>query len=907
MADFLTDRDRSIYSIPVGGQWFWKQAPVLEAYGLSGGVTIAWDKPDGKKIYGLYSDKNEVMHSIMKNPSNKRWGYEIIPANTACLAYADIELISPTPDPQRVIITSIISVIRSHIKINFKRTGEFYVLDGSRLMDDGMYKVSYHLVIADIVFACNHDGNMKRLFTIADPGLYFTGTDGVSKYCIDLSVYTKNRLFRLPGCCKLNGAQVPLVRINSDPMDDEFTDQNFEIDYLIPLFVSKPLHDEDSTFISTSQAAGSLFLSNQSSTASVQVVQSAGGSDVPQRPAKRCRVENDSKPLPFPLVILRNLLVDAGDTASHPTKMVYKEEEKQWQIQCDQQKNQRKCLVNPQETHKSNNCIIFVQKCQAQFRCQVHCTASSCSSMQKHVLGYVAMGPDLEWQYGPFEEVYHDQQVLANDSLGTSLMCSNASHNNVPDSSDMKSACLEDEIPLNRCIPAEPPVTAPTPQDCAVVPSATKTTSHSKLPAENTYSDVKKTHEELCFKVLSPSGYAVLLPGRYEPDLMSSVQLRQRFANLYYFGLDRKMVWEKRLFIDAWIADEDIRQVTEIVVDPVCKRTDVYNMWRPFAVTLIPPVDDADIEQLVAPILKHISDVIVVGNVSHLNWMIDYLANMVQYPDRKSQVAISLYGVEGCGKGIIFEFFRRAVLGDFCSFQTSDPDNDLFGRFANGALHRVCIQVDEVKSLHENGCRLKDFITNSTINYERKGKDKITVRNISNLILTSNNENALSVSPEDRRFSLFRCSPVHKRNKAYFTGLACHLAKPVVARAFYQYLLLRDLRQYDCDFQASRPITEYYKETQLANIPPLMRFLSCLVNQGDGPTEIAARRLYETYQNFHAAGNYKFIMTEASFGREIKRIDGVVGKRITTGIMYQLDKELIKSFLKESNKYDPDA
>jgi len=290
----------------------------------------------------------------------------------------------------------------------------------------------------------------------------------------------------------------------------------------------------------------------------------------------------------------------------------------------------------------------------------------------------------------------------------------------------------------------------------------------SREPLENTYDMVKKRHEDLCFKVLSPSTYAVLLPGRSEPDLMGSVQLRQRFANLYYYEKDDKLMWRKKLFIPTWVADEDIRQVTEIVVDPVCERTDVYNMWRPFAASFIPPVPDAEVAGLIEPIFKHVTDVITNGNCDHTNWVVDYLANMVQHPERKAQVAISLYGVEGCGKGILFEFFRRCVLGDFCSFQTADPDSDLFGSFANGALHRVCIQVDEVKSLHENCNRLKDFITNQVLVYEKKGRDRITVQNISNLILTSNNENALSVSSEDRRFCLFRCSPIHKRDKGYF-------------------------------------------------------------------------------------------------------------------------------------------
>jgi Family of unknown function (DUF5906) len=865
MTEFMADKDRLNFSVPSGGQWFWRQAPMLEAYSQSGGVPIAWDKPDGKKIYGLYSDKMEVMKNIMQNPTDKRWGYEMIPVNTPCLAYADIELVCIDPDPERRVLSSIISVIREHVRKAFKRTGEFYIAEGSRLRDDGMFKISCHLVIADIIFECNHDGKMKNLFSISDPALYHTGPDGKSKYCIDLSVYTKNRLFRLPNCCKLSGAQIPLVRINADPMDDDFTDRDFEIEDILPFFVANPPLDEDAVFVRTDS------------------VPAPSCADVFQQPAKRARtVEYDLKPLPFPIRIIQDLLRDAGDRVSSPTKVVYREDEGQWQIQCNQNKQQRKCLVNPVETHISNNCIVFVSKHLGQFKCKVHCTASTCCSMQKYVMGHVSMGPDLEWQFGAYDDVVVESSDIA--SQGSHAM-------------QLDTVSLPDDTPCSSAVQ--------TPS--LVAPFDHLDRPRSKLPQDNTYDIVKRRHEELCFKVLSPSVYAVLLPGRYEPDLMGAVQLKQHFANVYYYELGKKMMWEKKLFIDAWIADEDRRQVTEIVVDPMCTRKDVYNMWKPFAVTFIPPVCDNEVEDLVQPILKHISDVIAVGNDHHLNWIIDYLANMVQRPDRKSQVAVLLYGVEGCGKGIIFEFFRRCILGEFCSFQTSDPENDLFGRFANGAFHRVLIQVDEVKTLHDHSCRLKDFITNNTINYERKGKDKITVQNISNLILTSNNENALAVSPEDRRFSLFRCSSIHKMDKSYFIRLAEHLAKPKVARAFYQYLMSRDLAQYVGDFQASRPITEYYKETQLANISPVMRFLSWIVNDESGPVDIAAKKLYEDYQNFHHSGNYKFIMSYASFGREVKRIVGIKTKRITSGIVYQLDKRKMKSSLIESNRYDPDA
>jgi hypothetical protein len=79
------------------------------------------------------------------------------------------------------------------------------------------------------------------------------------------------------------------------------------------------------------------------------------------------------------------------------------------------------------------------------------------------------------------------------------------------------------------------------------------------------------------------------------------------------------------------------------------------------------------------------------------------------------------------------------------------------------------------------------------------------------------------------------------------------------------------------------------------------------VNVLDGPLEIAARKLYASYQKFYTTGNYKFIMSEALFGREIKRIAGITTRRLTSGVIYQLDMEGIKSFLQDSKKYDHDA
>jgi hypothetical protein len=102
-------------------------------------------------------------------------------------------------------------------------------------------------------------------------------------------------------------------------------------------------------------------------------------------------------------------------------------------------------------------------------------------------------------------------------------------------------------------------------------------------------------------------------------------------------------------------------------------------------------------------------------------------------------------------------------------------------------------------------------------------------------------------------------------------------------------------------------VTEYYKEVQHNSIPVFARFMSAQVNSEHSATQINARDLYAKYELFRTKGNYKFVMTETSFGREVKKVAGVSFKRNSAGRVYQLDHEAIKAHLQASNEYDPDA
>jgi hypothetical protein len=306
----------------------------------------------------------------------------------------------------------------------------------------------------------------------------------------------------------------------------------------------------------------------------------------------------------------------------------------------------------------------------------------------------------------------------------------------------------------------------------------------------NTYAHMKAAFEQICFWVESPYVF-VKFPKRKVlgkmPDILSVEKVRSYIADVVYWeekvNKKGKKKWVKTSFIGRWLQDKCKREVSEIIVDPRCTRRGVYNLWAGYLADALPPVPDDEVEGLVEPIIRHIREVMADGDKGHTNYVIDWIANIIQKPWEKTNVAIMLYGKEGCGKGILIDWLRRSVLGAHCTHQTSDPDNDIFGRFAGGLINKVLVQIDEVKALHAQRDKLKNIITSDTIRSEKKAVDTITVNNYANLLFTSNNDNALAVATDARRFVLFRCSAKYKGNKSYFTELRKHLAKQEVVQS----------------------------------------------------------------------------------------------------------------------------
>ena len=294
-------------------------------------------------------------------------------------------------------------------------------------------------------------------------------------------------------------------------------------------------------------------------------------------------------------------------------------------------------------------------------------------------------------------------------------------------------------------------------------------------------------------------------------EIFTHKEVIARFRHVTY-GMEGAGLPAKKKFITAWMAD--INKAT-------CQRMGVYmtlpfgpvmdtesgfmnfNVFPGFRAASLAGVNDGDVEALVEPIVRHVHVWIAGRHAGRTKWFIDWLANILQHPHNKHKTGLVVNGEMQYAKGILPGFFRECVLGTDCSFQTSSVRDSVFARFASGVKSVVFLQLDE--ELHgmdepiprrcstDRG-QLNGLITEDYITHEERYKNRVTIKNLVNLYMTTDHTTEADIS---WKYALFEAGRMEEDGDvAYLDGLRAHLARPEVARAFYQFLMARDLSEF---------------------------------------------------------------------------------------------------------------
>ena len=350
------------------------------------------------------------------------------------------------------------------------------------------------------------------------------------------------------------------------------------------------------------------------------------------------------------------------------------------------------------------------------------------------------------------------------------------------------------------------------------------------------YSKVKKEFEEHCFKCLNNIIYVDINKGRDEIDnevffILKSKDVRDKYSHLVYY--DKKYdvksgKWSITScdFITKWLIDPNIKMFQSITFSPEGLSENMvkkhYNLFKGYKATLCEVKKNYNIIQ---PYLNHIKEVLMNDVDYDYNWYIQYLANLVQYPNRKSNVIIIFQGEQGTGKSIIVETFAEKIIGNDYAISTSSPERVFFGSFNSLLCNKVFSVINEAgNELRSCMDKIKDLSVVNNINIEKKGKDPITFVNYNNFTVTTNNLNPFDIDLDDRRFAWFNVNNKYVGNVEYFDKIVDAINHEDFASSLYHYLL-EEVEITITNFQKSRPITKEYNNIKMRNLPNVIKFL----------------------------------------------------------------------------------
>jgi hypothetical protein len=157
--------------LPFGGTWRFRQEPVLGEHATKKGLILAWDTPSATKIFGIYQDypKAELMQRLLALPAELRNCYEVIPKTDMCTGYAVLKW-AGAPDPTHAVMHAALELLRLRCETQLHLQPDVCAYCGSHPHPDtGETQHVYHIIVQNLVFQDNHNGQMRSCPTAAPP------------------------------------------------------------------------------------------------------------------------------------------------------------------------------------------------------------------------------------------------------------------------------------------------------------------------------------------------------------------------------------------------------------------------------------------------------------------------------------------------------------------------------------------------------------------------------------------------------------------------------------------------------------------------------------------------------------------------------------------------------------------
>jgi len=240
-------------------------------------------------------------------------------------------------------------------------------------------------------------------------------------------------------------------------------------------------------------------------------------------------------------------------------------------------------------------------------------------------------------------------------------------------------------------------------------------------------------------------------------------------------------------------------------------------------------------------VYTYLHDVISAGDENVFAYILDYISVVIQRGF--TGIGVVLMGKKGSGKSF-FPHFMSILAGDDY-YATSNSLDDLVGHF-NARFERCIIaSLEEVVGnggdYHKAQNIIKDLVKNKKRTITHKGVNSYTVVSSTNYILSTNNENPVHVTADERSFLLLDVSNVKRCDTDFFGSLNDQIMDFVEKLRYFFYH-----RETDYRLERNRPKTLAEKRLVSLNITIEQRF----ADETKIVKEMTLKDIYVKFKNF---------------------------------------------------------
>lgn len=369
--------------------------------------------------------------------------------------------------------------------------------------------------------------------------------------------------------------------------------------------------------------------------------------------------------------------------------------------------------------------------------------------------------------------------------------------------------------------------------------------------------------------------------GRDKISYCGKADLFNWHANKYFHKEDELGNPVKVNKAAVWWSHEKRREYRGFKFDPHSDNESdgFFNLWRGFAYE--PKKGDCSLYY------KHLLDNVAGGNRNLYEYLLDWMADTVQYPTRRTGISIVLRGGSGVGKGVAISTFCKLFGIGQHALHVSDAEH-IFGKFNGHLKECIVLHGDEAfyAGNHQHEATLKALVTESTRMIELKHRDSFQFVNYTRLMLSSNKDWVVPMEQDDRRFLVIDVLNRMQKDNKYFDSLTSQMDN-----GGYEALLY-DLQKRDISNVNIRdyPNTEAILDNKLNSMDTIDQWIYYRLKDQPFNDEESIQVLYEDYKNSCGKG---WISSKLKWSKHMwkifKSVMSVVRKFKESGRYYRFD------------------